>query len=93
MSAVRRLAAIVAVDFMGYSRLMGEDEAGTVRWFMNIARRRCSRHARSEMPRQDSQVTVDGRLGVPEPTRAASESPESLRIDFGRWTTCEHSGG
>jgi class 3 adenylate cyclase len=27
----RRLAAIVAADVAGYSRLMGEDEAGTAR--------------------------------------------------------------
>ena len=27
MTAARRLAAILAVDFMGYSRLMGEVEA------------------------------------------------------------------
>jgi hypothetical protein len=31
MSATRRLAAILAVDVVGYSRLMGEDEAGTAR--------------------------------------------------------------
>ena len=30
MSAARPLAAILAVDVVGYSRLMGEDEAGTV---------------------------------------------------------------
>jgi len=29
MTAARRLAAIVAVDVLGYSRLMGEDEAAT----------------------------------------------------------------
>ena len=29
MAAARRLAVILAVDFMGYSRLMGEEEAGT----------------------------------------------------------------
>jgi len=28
MSPTRRLAAIMAVDVVGYSRLMGEDEAG-----------------------------------------------------------------
>ena len=27
----RKLAAIMAVDVVGYSRLMGEDEAGTAR--------------------------------------------------------------
>jgi class 3 adenylate cyclase len=31
MNATRRLAAIMAVDVVGYSRLMGEDEAGTAR--------------------------------------------------------------
>ena len=31
MIATRRLAAILAVDVVGYSRLMGEDEAGTAR--------------------------------------------------------------
>ena len=30
MTAARRLAAILAVDVVGYSRLMGADEAGTV---------------------------------------------------------------
>jgi hypothetical protein len=29
MTAARRLAAILAADVAGYSRLMGEDEAGT----------------------------------------------------------------
>src|SRR3984885_15342284 len=29
MTATRRLAAIMAVDVVGYSRLMSEDEAGT----------------------------------------------------------------
>ena len=31
VSATRRLAAILAVDVVGYSRLMGEDEAGTAK--------------------------------------------------------------
>ena len=31
MTAARRLAAIMAIDIVGYSRLMGEDEAGTAR--------------------------------------------------------------
>jgi adenylate cyclase len=30
MTATRRLAAILAADIVGYSRLMGENEAGTV---------------------------------------------------------------
>jgi adenylate cyclase len=29
MTAARRLAAILAADVAGYSRLMGEDKAGT----------------------------------------------------------------
>src|ERR1700756_4409767 len=31
MTASRRLAAILAADVVGYSRLMGEDEAGTAK--------------------------------------------------------------
>ena len=31
MAETRRLAAIVAIDVVGYSRMMGEDEAGTAR--------------------------------------------------------------
>src|SRR5271166_5518879 len=31
MSETRKLAAIIAIDVVGYSRLMGEDEAGTAR--------------------------------------------------------------
>jgi len=31
MTAPRRLAAILAADVVGYSRLMGADEAGTAR--------------------------------------------------------------
>jgi hypothetical protein len=30
MAESRKLAAIMAVDVVGYSRLVGEDEAGTV---------------------------------------------------------------
>jgi class 3 adenylate cyclase len=38
MTATRRLAAIMAVDLVGSSRLMGEDEAATARKCPNIAR-------------------------------------------------------
>jgi class 3 adenylate cyclase len=31
MTAARRLAAILAADVVGYSRLMGEDEKGTAK--------------------------------------------------------------
>jgi class 3 adenylate cyclase len=31
MTETRRVAAILVVDVVGYSRLMGEDEAGTAR--------------------------------------------------------------
>jgi class 3 adenylate cyclase len=31
MAETRRLAAIMAVDVVGYSRLMGEDESGAAR--------------------------------------------------------------
>jgi class 3 adenylate cyclase len=32
----RRLAAILAADVVGYSRLMGEDEAGTLARFKSL---------------------------------------------------------
>ena len=38
MTAARRLAAILAADVVGYSRLMGEDEAGTARAVRRAAR-------------------------------------------------------
>ena len=40
MTAARRLAAILAVDSMGYARLMGEDETVTAQPFGNNARRK-----------------------------------------------------
>ena len=40
MTASRRLAAILVADLVGYSRLMGEDEAGTALACASIARRR-----------------------------------------------------
>ena len=36
MSQTRRLAAIVAADVAGYSRLIGADEAGTLQTFKTI---------------------------------------------------------
>jgi adenylate cyclase len=36
MTATRRLAAILAADVAGYSRLMGADEAGTLETFKTI---------------------------------------------------------
>ena len=40
MTAARRLAAILAADIVGYSRLMGEDEAGRRRRCVNGLKRR-----------------------------------------------------
>ena len=39
MTEARRLAAIMAVDVVGYSRLMGEDEAGRPGRCASTARR------------------------------------------------------
>jgi adenylate cyclase len=36
MTATRRLAAILAADVAGYSRLIGEDESGTLQGFKSI---------------------------------------------------------
>ena len=40
MTATSRLAAIMVIDVVGYSRLMGEDDAGTAPACASIARRR-----------------------------------------------------
>ena len=54
-SIMRRLAAILAADVVGYSRMMGEDEAGTLAalrkiWseLFNPGRRRPSRAHRQD---------------------------------------------
>jgi class 3 adenylate cyclase len=39
MTAARRLAAILAADVVGYSRLMGEDEAAAAKAALAEARR------------------------------------------------------
>ena len=36
MTATRRLAAVLAADVVGYSRLIGEDEGGTLQAFKTI---------------------------------------------------------
>ena len=36
MSQIRRLAAILAADVVGYSRLIGADESGTLQAFKSI---------------------------------------------------------
>jgi adenylate cyclase len=36
MTATRRLAAILAADVVGYSRLIGADESGTLQAFKHI---------------------------------------------------------
>jgi adenylate cyclase len=41
MTAAHRLAAILAADVAGYSRLMGEDEAETARRFPDTLALRC----------------------------------------------------
>jgi adenylate cyclase len=40
----RRLAAILAADVVGYSRLMGRDESGTLARLRNIVSSGSSRH-------------------------------------------------
>jgi hypothetical protein len=45
MTATRRVAAILAVDIVGYSRLIGEDRLGPVGRCASIARRRRSETA------------------------------------------------
>ena len=49
MTATRRLAAILAADVVGYSRLMGEDEAGTA---LAVRERREAARADRRRPRR-----------------------------------------
>ena len=66
MTPARRLAAILTVDFDGQLRLMGEDEGGDGTAVCETLRgARCARHARSEMPSQDLQVTMTAVLECP----------------------------
>jgi len=57
MPPVRRLTAILAADVAGYSRLMGEDEAGTVR----ALREHRSCHRTLESPYAERQQSFEYR--------------------------------
>jgi class 3 adenylate cyclase len=45
--AQRRLAAILAADVVGYSRLVGQDETGTLRRLKELQAKRAQRNLRS----------------------------------------------
>ena len=61
MTQTRKLAAILAADVVGYSRLMGEDEAGTARAVQGTSRSGDADRSRIRRPaRQD-----DGRRRAP----------------------------
>ena len=60
MTAARRLAAILAVDVVGYSRLMGEDEAGTARAVRG--HREAARPIAASLSGRIVQTTGDGHL-------------------------------
>ena len=60
MTAARRLAAILAADVVGYSRLMGEDEAGTARAVSE--RREAARPIVAGLRRPLVKTTGDGLL-------------------------------
>ena len=57
MNQARRLAAILAADVAGYSRLMGADEEGTLECLKALRRERLDRKVtkRSRRHRQDHQ--------------------------------------
>jgi hypothetical protein len=58
MTAARRLAAILAAGVVGYSRLMGEDEAGTARPTHMRARWTRRRPPWPEARRRNPELTV-----------------------------------
>ena len=61
MSTTRRLAAILAADVAGYSRLMGEDEEGTLAALRGV-RRELSDPKIAEHKRRIVKTTGDGLL-------------------------------
>ena len=62
MTATRRLAAIMAIDVVGYSRLMGEDEAGTARSVRE--HRGAARPVVAGFSGRIVKTTGDGRLAI-----------------------------
>ena len=57
MTAARRLAAIRAVDVVGYSRMMGEDEAGTAE----------AGTAKAVREHREDPITLNANYGLPQP--------------------------
>jgi len=53
MASTRRLAAILAADVAGYSRLMGADEEGTLAELKAIPRSGSTEAASSRLPATD----------------------------------------
>ena len=58
MSQTRRLAAILAADVAGYSRLMGADEEGTLA-ALKALRRELARRAPSHLPADDDPTSTE----------------------------------
>jgi class 3 adenylate cyclase len=74
MASTRRLAAILAADVAGYSRLMGSDEEGTLERLKSL-RRELVDPKIAEHHGRIVKTTGDGMLGdVPAPPHPASRS-------------------
>ena len=58
MTPARRLAAILAVDVVGYSRLMGEDEAGDGAAYAHAGKMDEAKAALAEARRRDPELTI-----------------------------------
>ena len=56
MAATRRLAAVLAADVAGYSRLMGADEEGT------LERLKALRREQQAMPERNTGAMADNRM-------------------------------
>jgi class 3 adenylate cyclase len=88
MTAARRRAAILAVDVVGYSRLMGEDEAGTARAVREhyeaaqpTGHRLCARECRVSPYCRHSQPPVV-KLSIPVGIKAMGRLRRVLRCFF-----------
>jgi class 3 adenylate cyclase len=73
MTAIRRLAAILAADVAGYSRLMGADEEGTLERLKALRRGLLNPNIR-EHHRRIVKTTGDGITSPIRPRSGANES-------------------
>ena len=93
MTATRRLAAILAADVVGYSRLMGADEEGTHERFMAHLRELLDPKI-GEHHGRIVKTTGDGELAefASSSTRSAARPKSSVRCPTAIWISPRSAG-